>query len=77
MGGFRQRALTCHTNGRLFRFIRTIITAAILEYFPGPVKVRVRSLLRFALDAPAPKTIRRVKPMDFKGRRVAEAMVKE
>jgi hypothetical protein len=48
---------------------------AILDLLPGPVNILRRRFRRSTRDAPTPSARVVVKAIDFKGRRVAEAML--
>ena len=67
--------LTFQTKGSDLRFRSNQATIAILEYFPGPVKVSRIILRKFAREAPAPATRTRTNPMDLSGKRAADAIV--
>lgn len=73
----RRGRRTCHAKGTFLRFARIIRKAAIREYRPGPVNVRRMRSRRLTLDALTLRTRAVVKAMDFIGRAVADAMVRE
>lgn len=50
------------------------MVASMREYFPGPVTPFTKTFRRLIRDADAVRTRAVVKAMDFRGRRVADAM---
>lgn len=55
-------------------FARITRITAILEYFPGPVRVLRMAVRSCKRDALAPTTSEAARRIDFNGRRVADAM---